>query len=223
MARRLALITLLVCAAAIRRPPRNTADISASDSLDSFSVWDDYDSYESPPTPRPRTTTPSAKVLLKGKNPKVNVTKNNAKGEDKKLIKTTHINIESHTNFLGTKSPLGKPDSDTRLPVVQIGDQYLLVEGPTVEHVRKPATTRRPVTRRPSTTRRPPTSTRRPTTRPMRNTKATKPPNKKKTTCPPTNSGWLSSFFDGNKVKKGSNTPEKASWFTGMSNFTNNS
>ncbi|CAH0701843.1 unnamed protein product [Spodoptera exigua] len=216
MARRLALLTLLACAAAVRRPPRHSADISDSESLDPFSVWDEYeDSYETTPVPRTRTTTLSAKVLLKGKIPKVNVTMKNTKGEEKKVIKTTNINIESHTNFIVTKPPQLKPDSATGLPVLQIGDQYVLVESPDLQQVprtttRRPSTTRRPG-RRPSTTRRPPTTPRRPTTRPMRRTpKTTKSPQSKKTTCPPKNSGWLSSFFEENKLKKVPERPGKA-------------
>ncbi|XP_075969530.1 carboxypeptidase A4-like isoform X2 [Anticarsia gemmatalis] len=225
MARRLALLTLLACAAAARRPPPHSADISDSESLDPFSVWDDYqDSYETTPPPRPRTTTLSAKVILKGKIPKVNVTMKNAKGEEKKVIKTTNINIESHTNFIVTKPPLVKPNSETGLPVLQIGDQYLLVETPNVEHVtrattRKPATSRRPTTRRTSTTRRSPTTTRRPTTRPMRRTKTTKSPYHKKTPCPPKYSGWLSSFFEDNKLKRVPEKPAKSGFFSTIYNW----
>ncbi|XP_022820035.1 zinc carboxypeptidase A 1-like isoform X2 [Spodoptera litura] len=225
MARRLALLTLLACAAAVRRPPRHSADISDSESLDPFSVWDEYeDSYETTPVPRTRTTTLSAKVLLKGKIPKVNVTMKNTKGEEKKVIKTTNINIESHTNFIVTKPPQLKPDSATGLPVLQIGDQYVLVESPDLEQVsrtttRRPATTRRPG-RRTSTTRRPSTTPRRSTTRPMRRTpKTTKSPKSKKTTCPPKYSGWLSSFFEENKLKKVPERPGKAGIFSTIYNW----
>lgn len=225
MARRLALLTLLACAAAVRRPPPRSSS-SDSESLDPFSVWDDYDSYETTPPPRPRTTTLSAKVILKGKNPKVNVTMKNAKGEDKKVIKTTNINIESHTNFIVTKPPIVKPNPESGLPMYQIGEQYLLVESPNVEHVtrtttKKPTTTRRPATKRTTTTRRPPTS-RRTTTRPMRRTKTTKSPYKKKTTCPPKYSGWLSSFFEENKLKRvPERRPAKSGWFLGRSALIN--
>ncbi|KAJ8725605.1 hypothetical protein PYW08_003788 [Mythimna loreyi] len=231
MARRLALLTLLACAAAVRHPPSRTADISDSESLDPFSVWDEYeDSYETTPAPRTRTTTLSAKVILKGKIPKVNVTMKNAKGEEKHVIKTTNINIESHTNFIA-KPPQGKPNAVTGLPVYQIGDQFVLMESPESEQLarpttkrptnKRPATTRRPV-KRPSTTRRPPSTTRRPTTKPMRRTtKTTKSPHtKKKSTCPPKNSGWLSSFFEENKLKRVPDKPANSgiissiySWF----------
>lgn len=223
MARRLALLTLLACAAAVRRPPKQSSDISDSQSLDPFSVWDEYsDSYENTPPPRLRTTTLSAKVILKGKIPKVNVTMKNAKGEEKKVIKTTNINIESHTNFIVTKPPLVKPNSVTGRPVLQIGDQYVLLESPDMDPVtrattRRPSTTRR-TTRRPSTTRRLPSTTRRPTTRPMRRTpKTTKSPYNKKTTCPPKYSGWLSSFFEDNKLVRVPVKPAKSGWFVGRS------
>ncbi|PZC84390.1 hypothetical protein B5X24_HaOG204964 [Helicoverpa armigera] len=225
MARRLALLMLLACAAAARHPPTHSADISDSESMDPFSVWDEYeDSYETTPAPRRRTTTLSAKVLLKGKIPKVNVTMKNTKGEDKKVIKTTNINIESHTNFI-SKPPIVKPNAVTGMPVLQIGDQYVLMESPEMEQVprpttRRPASTRRPSTtrrpsRRPNSTRRPASTTRRTTTRPMRRTtKTTKSP--KKTTCPPKNTGWLTSFFQENKLKKVPEKPAKSGWFLGF-------
>lgn len=226
MARRLALLTLLACAAAVRHPPTHSADISDSESLDPFSVWDEYeDSYETTPAPRTRTTTPSAKVILKGKIPKVNVTMKNAKGEEKQVIKTTNINIESHTNFIA-KPPQGKPNAVTGLPVYQIGDQFVLMESPEMELVarpstRRPTTKRPPTSRRPGTSRRPASTTRRPTTRTMRRTtKTTKSPyTKKKATCPPKNSGWLSSFFEENKLKRVPEKPVNSGWFVGRSTF----
>lgn len=219
MARRLALLALLACAVFAHRPPsrraRNTE--ADSESLDPFVIFDDYDySQDTSPQPRVRTTTPSSKVILRGKPkyPKVNVTVKTAKGEDKKVIKTTNINIESHTNFIVTKPPLMNPNSVTKSPQVHVGDQYVLVESPEVEYVtrkttKKPATSRRPSTRRP-TTRRPstrrPSTTRRPTPRPVR----TKAPPTRKTTCPSKNTGWLSTFFQNNKLKKNSKKPAKS-------------
>ena len=224
MARRLALLTLLACAAAVRRPPTHSADISDSESLDPFSVWDEYeDSYETTPAPRTRSTTLSAKVILKGKIPKVNVTMKNTKGEEKQVIKTTNINIESHTNFIA-KPQQGNPNAVTGLTVLQRGDQYVLMESSEMEQLARPTTRRPPPTRRPakrpSTTRRPPSTTRRPTTRPMKRTKTTKSPHsKKKTTCPPKYSGWLSSFFEENNLKKIPERPAKSGWFVGRSTF----
>lgn len=220
MARRLALLTLLACAAAVRRPPIHSADISDSESLDPFSVWDEYeDSYEPTPPPRMRSSTIGAKVLLKGKIPKVNVTMND-KGEEKHV----NINIESHTNFIVTKPPPVKPNSVSGRPIVQIGDQYVYMDSSEVESVTRPSTKRpassRRTTRRPSTTRRPPPTTRRTTTRPMRRTtKPTKSPYKKKTSCPPKKSGWFSSFFEDSKLKRVPERPSKSGWFLGRSNY----
>ncbi|XP_026742805.1 zinc carboxypeptidase A 1-like [Trichoplusia ni] len=220
MARRLALLTLLACAAAVRRPPIHSADISDSESLDPFSVWDEYeDSYEPTPPPRMRSSTIGAKVLLKGKIPKVNVTMND-KGEEKHV----NINIESHTNFIVTKPPPVKPNSVSGRPIVQIGDQYVYMDSSEIESVTRPSTKRperpassRRTTRRPSTTRRPPPTTRRTTTRPMRRTtKPTKSPYKKKTSCPPKKSGWFSSFFEDSKLKRVPERPSKSGWFLGF-------
>lgn len=166
----------------------------------------------------------------------------NGKGQNKKLIKTTNINIESHTNFIVTKPPLVKPNANApQLPLLQIGDQYLLMESSDVDYVtkattrqpvstrkpgstRKPATTKKPpTTRKPGSTRRPATrrtsTTRRPTTRPMRRTKTTKAPNKIKTTRPPKNSGWLSSFFDEVNFKKVPEKPVKSGFFSKIYNW----
>ncbi|CAG9783705.1 unnamed protein product [Diatraea saccharalis] len=205
MARRLALLALLACAA-IARPSRPySAENSDSESLDPFTLWDDYeDSFE---TKRP-TAKPGTKIILKSKLPKVNMTKNTQSDDaKKKVIKTTHINIASHTNFIVTKRPVlynkvKKPGS-----IVNVGDDYVIVEASNVaasEPPKKPVTTRRPPSTRRSTTRRPPATSKRPTVRPVRTpSKTTKTPTRKKTTtCSPKNPGWLSSFFQQNKIKK---------------------
>lgn len=225
MARRLALLALLACAVALHPHPRSryTDDYSDTDSADPLVLWDDYDdSRDTTPPPRLRTTPPVSKVILRNKRPKVNVTVKD-KSDDKKIIKTTNINIESHTNFIETKPPM------TRRPSVEDGQHYVLVHSSehqvTIqttkkpEKTRRPPTTRRPTTRRP-TTRRPTTrrstTTRRPTTRPKRrNQKTTKAPQNRKTTCAPKTTGWLTSFFQSNKAKKTPKKPEKSGWFLG--------
>lgn len=217
MARRLALLVLLAATVARRpRSPSSSQDISDSEP-DPFILWDDYDESRDT-TPRPRIrTTPITKVILRGKGPKVNVTVKNS-GEDKKVVKTTNINIESHTNFIVTKSPPLKPNGVTKRP--ELDGQYILVQAPEEYPARR--TTKKPTTRRPPSTRRPTTrrssTTRRPTTRPARRTpKPTKAPTKK-TTCPPKNPGWLSSFFQSNKlVKKTPKKPAKSGWYIGRS------
>ncbi|XP_028162001.1 carboxypeptidase A2-like isoform X1 [Ostrinia furnacalis] len=241
MARRLALLALLACAAAARRPPRHSADISDSEPLDPFSLWDEYEeSFETTTSPRPTTSKPSAKVIIRGKGPKVNVTvKNPHEDGKKKIIKTTNINIESHTNFIVTKRPLVNSNSVTKgsqRPVLSIGGDYLWLSAENVKQAtrsttRKPQPVRRPPASRP-TTRRPPSSqrptrrpqpprrqstTRKPTTRPIRKTaKPTKAPNKKTTTCSPKNPGWLSTFFQENKLKKTPKKPVNSGWFLGF-------
>lgn len=237
MARRLALLALLACAAAARAP-LHSADVSDSEPLDPFALWDEYEeSFETTTSPRPTTSKPSAKVILRGKVPKVNVTVKNAHGEDskKKVIKTTNINIESHTNFIVTKRPLLNNKIATKgpqRPLLHVGGDYVWLEAEDVAQAlatraptrrplstRRPPTTRRTTTRRPTTTRRrpPPTTTRRPTTRPLRRTaKPTKPPPKKTTTCSPKNPGWLSTFFQQNKIiKKTPKKPANTGWFLG--------
>lgn len=203
MARPMTLLALFACAVAVH--PSVYPDDYYSES-DSYSLWDDYDSIE----------TTSAKVIIRDKRPKVNVTH---KSDEEKIIKTTNISIQSHTNFIVTKAPKGKPNSGSRHPLVQIGDQYLLVEAPDTEpsstkkpkpqHRPQPVSTRRPSTRRPSTTsRRPRTTPRRATLRP----KTSKAPKLKRTTCPPKKAGWFSSFF---QQKKSPKTPQNTGWFIG--------
>lgn len=241
MARRLALLTLLACAVAARHPPSGSSDVSISESDDPYFVWDEYDdSYETnTPQPRFRSTTTRTKVILRTKIPKVNVTMMNAKGEHKKVIKTTNINIHSHTNFIVTKSPINSHDFVTSHPMVQIvwvdpsAEEYVLsssTKRPTkvtsttrrpistsrTTSTRRPVTIRRtPTTRRPATTRRP-VATRRPastTRRPVRTTKKYK---RKTTARPPKQPGWLSSFFrDNSNFKREPKKPEKSGWFLG--------
>lgn len=189
-----------------------------SDSGDSYSLWDDYDdSYETTPPPRLRPTTTSAKVILRNKVPKVNVTVKTSKGDDKKIIKTTNINIESHTNFIVTKAPVVSQGTVTRRPVIQISEDYVIVESPELHadqfsksSTKKPVTSRRPSSSKRPTTKRPPTTRR---SRPP--LKTTKAPKVKKPTCPPKSTGWLSSFFQDVKEKKTPKKPAKSGWLLG--------
>ncbi|XP_062526625.1 carboxypeptidase A2 isoform X2 [Bombyx mori] len=219
MARRLALLALLACVVALRRPPPTYDDMYYSDSGDSYSLWDDYDdSYETTPPPRLRPTTTSAKVILRNKVPKVNVTVKTSKGDDKKIIKTTNINIESHTNFIVTKAPVVSQGTVTRRPVIQISEDYVIVESPELHadqfsksSTKKPVTSRRPSSSKRPTTKRPPTTRR---SRPP--LKTTKAPKVKKPTCPPKSTGWLSSFFQDVKEKKTPKKPAKSGWLLGI-------
>lgn len=228
MARRLALLVLLACAVAIHRPPlQRSSEASDSESMDPFILWDDSESYETTRPPRPRTTKTSAKVILRAKGPKVNVSVKKTKDEDKKnLIKSTTINIESHTNIVMTKRPpfmsMPKPNKVVQVPLqsVEDGDFYqdTWMEEPNLvsiakPHPRKPSTTRRPPT---STRRRPSPATHRTTTHIARRTpKPTKTAPQRKISCPPKSTEWLSNYFQKNKVKKSPKKPEKSGWFTG--------
>lgn len=239
MARRLALLALWTCAAAALRPPSPSTDVSDSDSSDPFAFWDEYEeSYENtpppPPPPRPAAK-PNAKVFLRGKAPKVNVTKKTTKS-DEKVIKTT-INIESHTNIYVTRIPPIMEtftSSYTRAPpgmYVNGNEQQLWVNG--VRQGSRVSSTKKPARSRPSSTRRPrpPTTTRlrvstkrprttttrrpRPATRTARpKTKSTKVP-KQKVTCSQKQPGWISGFFQDTKIKKSSKKQEKSGWFVG--------
>lgn len=241
MARRLALLALWTCAAAALRPPSTSTDVSDSDSdsSDPFAFWDEYEeSYENtpppPPPPRPAAK-PNAKVFLRGKAPKVNVTKKTTKS-DEKVIKTT-INIESHTNIYVTRIPPIMEtftSSYTRAPpgmYVNGNEQQLWVNG--VRQGSRVSSTKKPARSRPSSTRRPrpPTTTRlrvstkrprttttrrpRPATRTARpKTKSTKVP-KQKVTCSQKQPGWISGFFQDTKIKKSSKKQEKSGWFVG--------
>ncbi|KAI5633070.1 zinc carboxypeptidase domain-containing protein [Phthorimaea operculella] len=244
MARRMTLLALLACVAAALRPhPHSSYDVSNSESMDPFVLWDDYESVERANTMRPRPHKISEKVIIKAKPPQVNVTSKTTKSDSKKkkVIKTTSINIQSHTNFIMTKKP-GVVAAGNRPyfpPQTFMVDDYGWVEQPGYVQVsapstRKPTTTKRPrtTTRRrvASTTRRTTTTTRRPTTK-----AATKPATKRVTTikrtpkqknkqtvkttpCPP-KTGWLMEYFQSTKKKKPPNkkTP-KTGWFIGLVN-----
>ncbi|KAJ2952784.1 hypothetical protein O0L34_g7144 [Tuta absoluta] len=229
MARRMTLLALLACVAAALRPhPHSSYDISNSESMDPFVLWDDYESVERANTMRLRPQKISEKVMIRAKPPQVNVTSKTAKSDKKKkVIKTTSINIQSHTNFIMTKKP-GVVAAGHRPyfpPQTFMVDDYGWVEQPgyvqvSVPSTRKPTTTKRPrtTTRRRITTtirRTTTTTTRRPSTRP-----ATKPATKRVTTtkrtpkqknkqtvkttpCPPKKAtGWLTDYFQSNKKKK---------------------
>ncbi|CAH2074042.1 unnamed protein product, partial [Iphiclides podalirius] len=230
MARRLALLVLLACAVAPRRPPPN-ADRSDSESLDPFAEWDDYeDSLETTPPPRRSPTKPSAKVILRGQVPKVNVTKN-IKGDDKNKVIKTSINIESYTNFVMTmpphaietakvtKRPMGDAQVDHSVwsdGMVQVLTRPVSTKKPPGS--RRPSTTRRAsMTRRPAKTTRRPSTSRHTTTQKYRlTTKATLPPKYKKSACPPKSTGWLSTFFQQNQLKKSPKKETKTGWFLGI-------
>ncbi|XP_026495200.2 uncharacterized protein LOC113400047 [Vanessa tameamea] len=104
MARRLALLALLACAAVANRRPLRSTDISDSQSYD-IVLWDDYDESLEKSLPKHVTFNPQTKVIVKNKVPKFNVTKKKTKSDEKiQVIKTT-INISSQTNFIVTKPP----------------------------------------------------------------------------------------------------------------------
>lgn len=229
MARRLALLALLACAVAVvvRRPHYSTEN-SESASFDPFFMWDDYDSYETVRPPRLNKT--SAKVILRGKLPKVNVTVKTAKGQNKKnIIKSTTINIESHANFIMTKKPnvvsvSVKDPAKIIQESSEVEDEYEWVEESSMVQVSKPFPKRHSTTQRPATTARPrttttATTTRRSTTRRSTTRRTQKPIKKsqnKKITCLPKNSGFLSTYFkDNNNLKKNSMKPSNSGWFLG--------
>ncbi|XP_059054249.1 carboxypeptidase A2-like isoform X2 [Achroia grisella] len=203
MARRLALLALLACAAIALTSPVRYSDTSDSTSFDPFDLWED-----SSESLEPSTRKPSAKVILKNKAPKVNVTVKNNDGKKKKVIKTTNIKIESHTNFIVTKKPFLKPNRISYPTVGHPGNEHFWFS----ENVEQIAnwTTRRPSSRRP--TARPPTKPKRVTTtrQPITVTHhrvsiSTTPKSTKilqKTTCPPKETAWFSTFFQGDKFKK---------------------
>lgn len=208
MARRLALLAMLACAVAAYRPPPYTSDVSESESLDPFALWDDTEeSFETTPSPRPRIQKPT-KVRL-AKVPKVNTTvKNTISADKKKIIRTTTINIESHTNIVVTKRP---PVKASKKPNFGSGVQYQWIASSVLPPNRVPDIRQPPVnTRRPSGVKR------RPTGRPIRRTvRPTKSTQNKKPSCPPKSSGWLSSFFEDGKIKKTPKKPAKPGWFGG--------
>ncbi|CAG4981220.1 unnamed protein product [Parnassius apollo] len=219
MARRLALLALLACAVTAHRPPLNP-DVSESESLDPFVDWDNYgDSYETTPPPRRSTTKPSVKVISRGKVPKINMTLKDNKSDDKNKVIRTKINIERFTNFIVTKPTLVldtlKINAVTHSPFRPTGDIIIDHDVWINENFQRPSSsTRRPPTRRTTTTQasttrrstkstRRSTTTRRPTTRKYRLTpKTAKPHKNKKATCPHKDSGWFSSFFKNNQLKK---------------------
>lgn len=224
MARRLALLALLACAVAVVvHRPHYSSENSDSASFDPFAMWDDYDSYESVRPPRLNKT--SAKVILRGKLPKVNVTVKTAKGQNKKnIIKSTTINIQSHANFIMTKKPTVISVS-VKNPAIKVQqsseDEYEWMEESSMVQVSKPSPKRPSTTRRPSTTQRRTTTTRRPTTRRSTTRRTTKPINKtqnKKIACLPKNPGWLSTYFKDNKLKSSSKKPSNSGWFLGRFN-----
>ncbi|KAM3963504.1 LOW QUALITY PROTEIN: carboxypeptidase A2 [Aphomia sociella] len=228
MARRLALLALLVCAAAALTSPEYSSDVSDSAPFDPFELWEDSSESFEPASPPLTTKKPSAKVILRNKGPKVNVTIKNAEGDNKnKIFKTTNIKIESHTNFIVTKKPLSKPNVGNRVPQRPagfIGNEHFWLDE-NAEQIaswttRKPTTQRRPPsTTRPLSTRRT-TTTRRPTTinlrRPVVSTTPKTTKTQKTTSCPP-KTAWFSSFFKGDKLKKKpSKKPTKPGWFSGF-------
>ncbi|XP_041977075.1 carboxypeptidase A1-like isoform X2 [Aricia agestis] len=156
MARRLALLALLVCAAAALRPLASV-DSADSDSMDPFTLWEEFDdTVDSGPLSRRAPAKHKTKVILKPPPkststrrpatapPKVNATtergsvrRTNSTGDSdkkrRKVVKTT-INIASHTNFIVTDRvpimfPVYHNYSSPTLPlgVIKIEDQSLWV------------------------------------------------------------------------------------------------
>ncbi|XP_047988872.1 carboxypeptidase A2-like isoform X4 [Leguminivora glycinivorella] len=201
MARRLTLLALLACAVVARRLSPSSSD---SESLDPLIIWDDTEeSFETTPLPRPRTPKPT-KVRLKNKA----VNKDSISENKSKIVKSTTINIESYTNFLVTKQPPVKVQHNR--PDLGSGVQYQWIGGSA------PGAYRQTSTRRPTVRTKKPTSTRRPTTVARRTTKPTKSTPSKNKTCPPKKSGWLSEFFNTDKVKKTPKKQAKPGWFIGF-------
>lgn len=189
-------------------------------------MWDEYDSYETVRPPRLNKT--SAKVILRGKPPKVNVTVKTAKGQNKRnIIKSTTINIQSHANFIMTKKPavvsvsIKNPPKKTQ-QISDFKDVYEWAEESSLVQVAKPPPKRPSTTRRPMTTRRrTTTTTRRPSTRRSTTRRTTKPIKKsqdKKITCLPKNPGWLSTYFKDNILKKNPKKPSNSGWLLGRFN-----
>ncbi|XP_063531114.1 carboxypeptidase A4-like isoform X1 [Cydia strobilella] len=203
MARRLTLLALLACAVVARRLPSYSS--SDSESLDPLIIWDDTEeSFETTPLPRPRTPKPT-KVRLK--NDKT-VNKDSISENKSKIVKSTTINIESHTNFLVTKRPPVKVQQNR--PDLATGVQYQWIGGSAPDVYRQTST------RRPTVRTKKPTSARRPTPVARRTTKPKKPTANKHKSCPPKKSGWLSEFFNTDKVKKTPKKQTKPGWFIGF-------
>lgn len=247
MARPLTLLLAgLACVASAPPPPPRHHD---PDTLQPFDFYSDYDSYEPvsmkpapPQTSRPiaRYTTPYNKVIIRTNNrPKVNATvksSSNPNKNKKKVIKTTTINIESHTNLIVTEKPQryhdgeGRPVRYRRRPVVPVVEpEYVWVEENYEEVVtttepavvsqapvrRRPVLVKRPVVKRPPPATAPPPTTRRPTTKKPH--KTTKPPKvqNKLTTCPPKKTAFLTSFFEDKKKKPPKKKTQKPGWVVG--------
>ncbi|XP_052750579.1 carboxypeptidase A2-like isoform X2 [Galleria mellonella] len=238
MARRLALLALLACAAVALTSPPRSLETSDSASFDPFELWEDSESFE-PVSPLSTTKRPSAKVILRNKGPKVNVTVKKTKDDNKKnIIKRTNIKIESHTNFIVTKRPFVTPNIGNRIPYQPIvygeNEQFWFDEN--MEQIaswttRRPTASRRPTlsTMRPPTKPKRVTTTRRPTTiTHNRQSISTTPKTTKtqqKTTCPPKKTAWFSTLFQGdNKLKKKpSKKPTKPGIFMRIYNWISKS
>lgn len=247
MARRLALLALLLLAGAVAayRPPASRTPAlvhSDYDSLDPLDDWDDYNPYETSPVPSLESDKPSAKVILRGHVPKINVSTKSGKRDDKNKVIKTSIKIESYTNIIVTKSPqvvnrikvntgTKVPYRPTKVPVAPVWEVDLDQKPSTTTKrstARRSTTPRHAATLRPAkTTRRPAISsapTRRPSSRrpiankPRTTTKKPKP-QKNKRPCPQKNVGWLTSFFQENELKKSPKQEVKSGWFVGRCYF----
>lgn len=239
MARRLALLALLACAVLANptRPPLSVPD--TSDSFD-LVLWDDYEESLEKSFPSRHATVKPIQTKMSIKIPTLNVTNKNTKsGEKNNVIKTT-INISSYTNIIVTKRP-PNVSSGTRAPqeiYVDVNSNHNgntllesvghLVNSSTKKPVklRTKTTTRRPLkTSRPritATTRRTRATTRttrRSTTKSIRATRTTPRTTKVSKTKVPCsiqkNTGWISSYFEDNKIKKSPKKEEKSGWFVG--------
>lgn len=225
MARRLALLALLACAAVANCLPLRSADTSDSESYD-LVLLDDYDESLEKTLPTHINIKPKNKVIIRNKVPKFNVTKkNNKKGEKIRVIKTT-INISSQTNFIVTKPPRVVEKISSVVPrhpnatFTNVSDHQLVVS---VSQTSRPSTKKtlkpRPTSpRRPPTTARPKTTT---TTRRLRTTTTRRPTTHRtlKTTkknCPQKHLNWISKYIHDKNVKKSPKNEEKSGWFVGM-------
>ncbi|XP_050345747.1 carboxypeptidase A4-like [Nymphalis io] len=226
MARRLALLALLACAAVANRRHLRSTDTSDSQSYD-IVLWDDYDESIEKSLPTHVTFKPKTKVIVRNKAPKLNVTKKKTKSDEKiQVIKTT-INISSQTNFIVTKPPQiveAVSSSITRLPYKTFTNVNKLWIDSASQTLRP--STKLPIKPRPTSTRRPPktvrpritTTTKEPRTSTTRRP-STRRKLKTKVTCPPKNPNWISTYIKDNTLKKTPKNEVKSGLFSRVYNW----
>lgn len=229
MARRLALLALLACAAVANCLPLRSAETSDSESYD-LVLLDDYDESLEKTLPTHITIKPKNKVIIRNKVPKFNVTKKNNKSSEKvRVIKTT-INISSQTNFIVTKPPRVIEEVSSVIPrhpnatFTNVSDHQLVVSiasqtsRPSTKKTLKPRPTsprRPPTTARPKTT----TTTKRQRTTTTRRSTTHRTLKTTKKSCPQKHLNWISKYIHEKNVKKTPKNEEKSGWFVGR--FTN--